>query len=278
MQLKPEDIHPIVQLALAEDIGSGDVSGEIIPADRQARARVIAREPAIICGRPWFDAVFAQLDDAVRCHWQVREGEQVAPEQLIVTLEGPARALLAGERTALNFLQTLSGTATVTHRYVQALGDSPTRLLDTRKTLPGLRRAQKYAVACGGGRNHRIGLFDMVMLKENHIAAVGGIGPAVARARNLHPRLKIEVETETLQEVREALEAGADIIMLDNFPPALAREAIALIDGRAQVELSGNVTLETLPELARLGADFISTGAITKHVHAVDLSMRIEHA
>ncbi len=150
--------------------------------------------------------------------------------------------------------------------------------MDTRKTLPGLRRAQKYAVACGGGANHRIGLFDMVMLKENHIAAAGGIGPAVARARNLHPQLKIEVETETLQEVHEALEAGADIIMLDNFPPALAREAIALIDGRAQVELSGNVTLETLPELARLGADFISTGAITKHVRAVDLSMRIEHA
>ncbi len=272
-----QDILPIVRLALEEDIGSGDVSAALIPPDSLASAQVICREAAVICGRPWFDAVFQQLDPTVIVDWQVAEGEAVNAGTVIVTLRGPARALLSGERAALNFLQTLSGTATTTCHFVRAMGNSDTRLLDTRKTLPGLRLAQKYAVRCGGGHNHRMGLYDMVMLKENHIAAAGGIRPAVARARTLYPDLRIEVETENLDEVREALAAGADIIMLDDFPLPDVREAIALINGRAQVEISGNVTTETLPELARLGVDFISTGAITKHVRAIDLSMRIIH-
>lgn len=277
MQLTDQDILPIVRLALAEDIGPGDASAALIPAERQAQAQVICKESAIICGRPWFDAVFRQLDPAVQCHWHVTEGEAVTTGTTVVTLTGPARALLSGERAALNFLQTLSGTATLTHQYVQALGNGPTRLLDTRKTLPGLRLAQKYAVRCGGGHNHRMGLYDMIMLKENHIAAAGGIHPAVEQARRLYPDLKIEVETESLDEVREALSAGADIIMLDDFSLEDTKTAIDLINGRAQVEISGNVTTDTLPVLARLGADFISTGAITKHVRAIDFSMRIAH-
>ncbi|HIC99906.1 MAG TPA: carboxylating nicotinate-nucleotide diphosphorylase, partial [Piscirickettsiaceae bacterium] len=207
----------------------------------------------------------------------IEEGDWVQPHTAVVSLNGPARALLSGERAALNFLQTLSATATLTHQYVTALGDSPTRLLDTRKTLPGLRLAQKYAVRCGGGHNHRMGLYDMIMLKENHIAAAGGIGPAVARARALYPELKVEVETENLEEVRQALAAGADIIMLDDFPLTEAKEAITLIKGKAQVEISGNITIDSLPVWAQLGADFISTGAITKHIQAVDFSMRITH-
>ncbi len=277
LQLTPAQIRPIVQLALEEDIGSGDASAALIPADSQAQAQVISREDAVICGRPWFDMVFALLKPAVKIEWLVSEGERVIADQPLVRLTGPARALLSGERTALNFLQTLSGTATLTRRYVEALGGSKTRLLDTRKTLPGLRLAQKYAVRCGGGHNHRLGLYDMIMLKENHIAAAGGIHAAVQRARREFPKLKVEVETETLQEVEEALAAGADIIMLDNFDIPAVHAALKRINGRALTELSGNVTLETLPELAQLGVDFISTGAITKHVHAIDLSMRIAH-
>ncbi|SIN87279.1 nicotinate-nucleotide pyrophosphorylase [carboxylating] [Sulfurivirga caldicuralii] len=274
-ELTPSHIRPIVQLALEEDIGSGDVSAALIPAETRAEARVISREDAVICGRLWFDEVFQQLSHEVEIEWLVDEGAQVKPDQPIVQLHGPARALLSGERTALNFLQTLSGTATVTRRYVEALGDSKTRLLDTRKTLPGLRLAQKYAVRCGGGHNHRLGLHDMIMLKENHIAAAGGIQAAVQRARAQFPDLKVEVETETLQEVDAALQAGADIIMLDNFDIPTVCEALERIKGRALTELSGNVTLDTLPQLAKLGVDFISTGAITKHVRAIDLSMRI---
>jgi len=277
MQLTDRDIRPIVQLALAEDIGSGDASATLIPPERQAQAQVICNQAAIVCGRPWFDAVFQQLDPNVCIHWHIEEGDWVQPHTAVVSLNGPARALLSGERAALNFLQTLSATATLTHHYVTALGDSPTRLLDTRKTLPGLRLAQKYAVRCGGGHNHRLGLYDMIMLKENHIAAAGGIGPAVARARALYPELKVEVETENLEEVRQALAAGADIIMLDDFPLTEAKEAITLIKGKAQVEISGNITIDSLPVWAQLGADFISTGAITKHIQAVDFSMRITH-
>jgi len=277
LQLSPAHIHPIVRLALEEDLGSGDVSAALIPADTRAQATVISRETAIVCGRPWFDAVFSLLAPDVAVEWLVSEGEEVSPGQTLVRLQGPARALLSGERTALNFLQTLSGTATLTHRYVEALGDSRTRLLDTRKTLPGLRLAQKYAVRCGGGHNHRLGLYDMIMLKENHIAAAGSILAAVQKARQQFPELKVEVETETLDQVDEALDAGADIIMLDNFDIEDVRKALKRIDGRALTELSGNVTLENLPGLAMLGVDFISTGAITKHVHAIDLSMRISH-
>lgn len=275
--LSPAHIRPIVQLALEEDLGSGDASAALIPAETMATAQVISREDAVICGRPWFDEVFALLSHEVRIEWLVTEGERVRPDQPLVRMRGPARALLSGERTALNFLQTLSGTATQTRRYVEALGNSSTRLLDTRKTLPGLRLAQKYAVRCGGGHNHRLGLYDMIMLKENHIAAAGGIQTAVQQARAQFPELKVEVETENLDEVAEALAAGADIIMLDNFDPDTVCTALRQINGQALTELSGNVTLETLPELAQLGVDFISTGAITKHVHAIDLSMRIEH-
>lgn len=277
LELTPAHIRPIVQLALEEDIGSGDASAALIPTDTRAVAKVVSREDAVICGRPWFDEVFQQLSHEVEIEWLIDEGAQVKPDQPIVQLHGPARALLTGERTALNFLQTLSGTATITRRYVEALGDSKTRLLDTRKTLPGLRLAQKYAVRCGGGHNHRLGLYDMIMLKENHIAAAGGIQAAVQQARTQFPDLKVEVETETLQEVDAALQAGADIIMLDNFDIPTVREALERIKGRALTELSGNVTLDTLPNLAKLGVDFISTGAITKHVHAIDLSMRIAH-
>ena len=275
--LSPAHIRPIVQLALEEDLGSGDASAALIPAETMATAQVISREDAVICGRPWFDEVFALLSHEVRIEWLVTEGERVRPDQPLVRMRGPARALLSGERTALNFLQTLSGTATQTRRYVEALGNSSTRLLDTRKTLPGLRLAQKYAVRCGGGHNHRLGLYDMIMLKENHIAAAGGIQTAVQQARAQFPELKVEVETENLDEVAEALAAGADIIMLDNFDPDTVCTALRQINGQALTELSGNVTLEILPELAQLGVDFISTGAITKHVHAIDLSMRIEH-
>ena len=269
------DILPIVTLALQEDIGPGDASAALIPAQRQASAQVTARESGILCGRPWFDAVFHALDPAMDIVWHVHEGDEIREDTLIVSLKGAARALLSGERAALNLLQTLSGTATLTAEYARRLAGTPTRLLDTRKTLPGLRQAQKYAVRCGGGTNHRMGLYDMIMLKENHIAAAGGIAPAVQQAREKYPHLKIEVETETLEEIKQALEAGADIIMLDNFDSDTLKQAVQLIAGRALTEISGNVTLENLEALAGYGVDFISTGAITKHVRALDLSMRI---
>lgn len=277
MKLEAQHIQPIIDLALAEDIGSGDLSAQLIPEEAIASAQVIVKEPAIICGRPWFDQTFHTLDPTIALHWHVQEGEAVEQGTRLVSLKGPARALLSGERTALNFLQTLSGTATLTHQYVQALGQSNTRLLDTRKTFPGLRLAQKYAVQCGGGHNHRMGMYDMIMLKENHIAAAGGMTPVVQLARKMFPNIQVEVETETLDEVQEALSAGADIIMLDNFSLEMIQQAVRLVNGQAKLEISGNVTIETLPKLAQVGVDYISTGAITKHVRAIDLSMRIEH-
>ncbi len=277
MKIDSQHIQPLIDLVLREDIGTGDLSAQLIDPDQMAQAQVIAKEPAVICGRPWFDQTFLTLDPDLHIQWHVEEGQTVAAGTRLVSLHGKARALLSGERCALNFLQTLSGTATLTRRYVEALGESTTRLLDTRKTLPGLRLAQKYAVRCGGGHNHRMGLYDMIMLKENHIAAAGGIKKAVAKARRLFPETPIEVETETLTEVQEALEAGADIIMLDDFTPEMMQAAIAQVNKRAKLEISGNVTIETLPTLAALGVDYISTGAITKHIQAVDLSMRIDH-
>jgi nicotinate-nucleotide pyrophosphorylase (carboxylating) len=266
-----------VSRALAEDVGSGDLTASLIPADRQARASVISRESAVLCGRAWFDAVFRHLDPTVQVTWKADEGATVKANQTLCELTGPARAILTGERTALNFLQTLSATATATRRYVDAIAGTRTRILDTRKTLPGLRLAQKYAVLCGGGTNHRIGLFDGVLVKENHIAAAGSIAAAVGQARKVAPKALIEVEVENLDELRQALATDVDRIMLDNFDLAQMREAVALTrrsSSRVELEASGNVTLETIRPIAETGVDYISIGGLTKHVQAVDLSMR----
>lgn len=263
-----------VRRALEEDLGTGDLTAGLIPAAARSQAQVISREDAIICGRPWFDAVFACLDPAVDIDWLVGEGERVASGQLLCRLAGPARAMLSGERTALNFLQTLSGTATAARRYVDAVAGTGARVLDTRKTLPGLRMAQKYATRCGGCHNHRMGLYDAILIKENHILSAGGIAPAIAAARRLAPGKPVEVEVETLDELEQALQAGAERILLDNMAPATLREAVARTAGRARLEASGNVSLETVRAIAETGVDDISVGGITKHVRAVDLSMR----
>lgn len=265
-----------VAQALAEDVGSGDLTANLVDAGTRLKTRVIAREPATLAGRPWFDETFRQLDDSVVVDWRCQDGECLTPDQVLCTVDGLARSVLTGERTALNFLQCLSGTATRTARYVAAAGDSGVRLLDTRKTLPGLRRAQKYAVRCGGGHNHRIGLFDAILIKENHIAASGGITGAVQRARELSPGVLVEVEVETLEQLEEALAAGADRALLDNFDLGGLRQAVHQINGQMELEASGNVTLDTMGEVAATGVDFISVGALTKHVRAVDFSMRFE--
>lgn len=267
-------IQATVRRALAEDIGSGDVTAALIPADAHATARVICREPAVLCGCAWFDAVFAELDERIRVTWNLCDGDRVQPDQVLCTLNGPARALLTGERAALNLLQTLSGTATRAAQYAAAVAGLPVRILDTRKTLPGLRLEQKYAVRTGGCHNHRIGLYDGILVKENHIAAAGSITAAVAAARALGTQLPVEVEVENLDELREGLAAGADILLLDNFTPELLREAVAINAGRAKLEASGGVTLENIRSIAETGVDYISTGALTKDVKAVDLSMR----
>ena len=267
-------VNENVALALAEDVGPGDLTALLIPAAKQSKASVICREAAVICGRPWFDEVFRQLDPAVHIDWLVAEGEPVAAEQPLCRLSGPSRSLVTGERTALNFLQTLSGTATVAARYAAAVAGTGTRVLDTRKTVPGLRQAQKYAVACGGCSNHRIGLYDAILIKENHIHAAGSIQAAIERARALHPTVTLEVEVESLAELEQALAAGPDIVMLDNFSLKDMRRAVDINAGRVKLEVSGNVELDALATLAATGVDYISTGALTKHVRAVDLSMR----
>lgn len=272
---RPADIEQAVRAALIEDIGAGDITASLIPATRAATADVICREQAVLAGAPWFDTVFALLDPAVAVHWHVGDGARIAADTVVATLTGPARAIVTGERTALNFLQTLSGTATVTRRYVDAVAATSTRILDTRKTLPGLRSAQKYAVRCGGGSNHRMGLFDAVLIKENHIAAAGSIAAAVAAIRENHPAIRIEVEVETMGELEQALAAGVDMIMLDEFDLDAMRRATRLVAGRALVEISGGVGFDRLEQLAAVGADFISVGSLTKHVHAVDFSLRI---
>ena len=267
--------------ALAEDVGSGDVSAALVPESQQVRAHVVARAPSILCGTDWVDATFRQLDPAVRLDWQAHDGDSIAPDQTVLRLTGAARPILTGERTALNFLQTLSATATQARHYVDAVAGTGCRILDTRKTLPGLRLAQKYAARCGGAQNHRLGLYDMVLLKENHILAAGSIVGAIAAARRSSPGIPVEVEVESLQEFDEALGAGADIIMLDELSLADMRTAVArnLDAGRkAKIEASGSVTLETVRAIAGTGVDFISIGGITKHVHAIDLSMRFEFA
>ncbi len=277
----PSIPHSIIQSqvspALAEDIGSGDLTAELIPQDNQATAHLICREPAVLCGCDWFNEVFSQLDDSITIQWYANDGDSISNEQRICTISGHARHILTGERSAMNFLQTLSGTATSTQQYVRQLGSTSVKLLDTRKTIPGLREAQKYAVKCGGAYNHRHGLFDGVLIKENHIMAAGSITHAVANARKTIPHtLKIEVEVETLEEVTEALNAGADILLLDNMDNTQLEQAIELNHGRALLEVSGNITMERLKELSRLAIDFISTGAITKHIKAVDFSLRFE--
>lgn len=280
-----QDIRRAVRAALLEDLGdaltaldqpdaSADITAQLIPADRISTARVITREAGVFCGQPWVDEVFTQLGGDVQVEWLVQDGEVLAPNQELFRLHGPARTLLTGERNALNFVQTLSGVATLTARYVAELAGTDCRLLDTRKTLPGLRSAQKYAVTCGGGKNHRIGLYDAYLIKENHILACGGIAQAIAEARRLNPGKPVEVEVESLAELAQALAAHADIVMLDNFDVPMMRKAVALNQGRAKLEVSGNVTLDTLAEYAATGVDFISVGALTKHVRALDLSMR----
>ena len=265
-----------VHRALDEDVGSGDVTADLLAPGAIARARVVTREGAVLCGTAWFDAVFRALSDNVRIEWLANDGAHVAAGALLCKLEGPARALVTGERTALNFLQTLSGTATATATFVDAIRGTRTTILDTRKTLPGMRLAQKYAVRVGGGANHRIGLFDAVLIKENHIATAGSITAAIARARALHPGVMVETEVENFSELREALAAGADRIMLDEFELHELSQAVAEVDGRVPLEVSGSVSLDRVRAIAETGVDFVSIGALTKHVRAVDLSMRIE--
>jgi nicotinate-nucleotide pyrophosphorylase (carboxylating) len=275
----PADLPQQVARALAEDVGAGDLTAALISPDRFGRASVITRETAIVCGKPYVEASFAQVDERVRLEWQIAEGDSAAAGQLLLVLEGPARALLTAERTALNFLQLLSGTATAAHSYAALLKGTDCRLLDTRKTIPGLRSAQKYAVRVGGGHNHRMGLFDGILIKENHIVAAGSIARAVSAAKRSAAQVPVEVEVENLSELRQAIDAGADIAMLDEFSLEAMREAVAvnaLATRPLKLEASGGITTATIREIADTGVDFISVGSITKHVRAVDLSMRFE--
>ncbi|WP_281646145.1 carboxylating nicotinate-nucleotide diphosphorylase [Parendozoicomonas sp. Alg238-R29] len=264
-----------VRQALTEDIGSGDITASLIPADRTGEARVLTREATVICGRPWVDEVFRQIDQNVQVEWHVEEGAMVEADTILFTLKGPARSLLTGERAALNFLQMLSGTATLCHNYATKVESTSVKLLDTRKTIPGLRQAQKYAVRTGGCHNHRIGLYDAFLIKENHIAACGGIKEAVVAAREIAPGKPVEVEVESLSELEIALECGADTIMIDNFSLDNMSQAVAMNKGRAKLEASGGITDQTLLPIAQTGVDFISIGVLTKDCKAIDLSMRI---
>jgi nicotinate-nucleotide pyrophosphorylase (carboxylating) len=264
-----------VARALAEDFGNGDATADLLPATASASATVITRENAVLCGTAWFDACFRARDPAVVIEWQARDGDRVAANSTLCTLRGNARALVGAERSALNFLQTLSGTATVAAQFADAVSGTRTRILDTRKTLPGLRFAQKYAVRCGGANNHRIGLFDAILIKENHIAAAGSLAAAVAAARSAHPNLLLEVEVENFDELDQALAANVDRIMLDEFSPDDMRRAVAHVAGRVPLEVSGSVTLDRVRSIAETGVDFVSVGSLTKHVRAIDLSMRV---
>jgi nicotinate-nucleotide pyrophosphorylase (carboxylating) len=265
-----------IERAFAEDLGHGDATAELLPTDAHAQADLTSRDSAVIAGTAWFDACFRRLDPAVHIDWQIHDGQRVDADTIICRLSGHARSLVSAERSALNFLQLLSGTATVTADYVAAVAGTGVRILDTRKTVPGLRLAQKYAVRCGGGYNHRIGLYDAILIKENHIIAAGSITAAVQAARRLHPKLLLEVEVENLDELAQALDAGVDRIMLDNFSLPQMTTAVQHTAGRVPLEVSGNVTLQTIGAFARTGVDFISVGALTKHVRAVDLSLRLQ--
>lgn len=269
------EIEANVRRALLEDVGGGDITAQLIPAERLAKATIISRDNAVIAGTGWVDAVFRQLDPRVAVHWQVMDGDRVSPDQALFHLEGPARSLLTGERSALNFLQMLSGVATRARYFADMVSGTQVKLLDTRKTLPGLRLAQKYAVTCGGCHNHRIGLYDAFLIKENHIAACGGVAEAVEAAHRIAPGKPVEIEVENLAELRLALDAGADIIMLDELSLDDMREAVRLTAGRAKLEASGGINDDTLRVIAETGVDYISIGAMTKDVKAVDLSMRL---
>lgn len=270
-----EEIRSSAAQLLAEDVGPGDITAQLIPENQWATAKVISREAAVLCGVAWVDEIFRRLDSRVTLRWQAADGDTLVAEQCFLELEGPARSLLTGERAALNVLQTLSATATATRRYVDLIEGTGVRLLDTRKTLPGMRLAQKYAVTCGGGHNHRLGLWDAFLIKENHIAACGGIQAAVAQARKLASDIPVEVEVETFEELDQALAAGADIIMLDNFALEDLHVAVEINGGRATLEASGNVDATTLKAIADTGVNCISSGALTKDVQSIDLSMRI---
>ncbi|WP_399425123.1 carboxylating nicotinate-nucleotide diphosphorylase [Vibrio campbellii] len=280
-QQLPLEITRAVADTLKEDLGGvldadKDITASLIPVDAVNTATIITREHGVFCGQAWADEVFKQLGGKVAIEWHVQDGDKVEPNQTLCTLTGPARDLLTGERNAMNFIQTLSGCATTTAEYAEKIAHTECRLLDTRKTIPGLRSALKYAVACGGGFNHRIGVFDAYLIKENHIIACGGITQAITTAKQLNPGKPVEVETESLDELKAAIEAGADIIMLDNFTKDMMREAVTINAGRAALENSGNVTLETIAEYAETGVDYISVGALTKHLKAMDLSMRFK--
>ncbi|TNH45436.1 carboxylating nicotinate-nucleotide diphosphorylase [Photorhabdus luminescens] len=281
MEHLQNDIPASVTLALKEDLGGNtnftfDITGQLIPADKQATAVIITREDGIFCGQQWLNEVFSQLGDQISIEWLVKDSDAITANQKLCILRGPAQILLTGERTALNFIQTLSGVATETSHYVHRLAGLKTQLLDTRKTLPGLRTALKYAVLCGGGNNHRLGLFDAFLIKENHIIANGSIKQAVDKARYSHPGIPVEIEVETLDELILALKAHVDIIMLDNFTIPMMKEAVAITSGKVALEVSGNITLDTLRSYAETGIDFISVGALTKHIKALDLSMRFQ--
>ncbi|MEX8518434.1 MAG: carboxylating nicotinate-nucleotide diphosphorylase [Leptothrix sp. (in: b-proteobacteria)] len=277
----PADLQTAVERALAEDVGAGDVTAQLVPAEQIATAHLITREAAVLCGQPWFDAVFASLDARVKVAWLVEEGARVEPDQRLCTLQGPARAILTGERTGMNFLQTLSATATAVRRYVDAIAGTGCNISDTRKTLPGLRTAQKYAVLCGGGINHRIGLYDGFLIKENHIAAAGGIRQAIRNARALGHSVPLMTEAETLDEARIALDEDVDLLLVDDFSLEMIGTAVQLVrahraaGGKTVLEYSGGATLDTIRPIAECGVDRIAVGAITKHVRAVDLSMRM---
>jgi len=277
----PSDLPLQVAAALREDLGTGDVTARLVPDSQLVRGEVVSREAAVICGAPWVEETFRQLDPRVSLEWRVQDGGRIGPDQIVFRVSGPARPVLSGERTALNFLQLLSGTATAARSFVDAVAGTGCTIIDTRKTLPGLRTAQKYAVRCGGARNHRMGLFDMILVKENHIAAAGSITAAVTAARSTAAGLPIEVEVESLAELEEALAARADFVLLDEFALEDMRTAVARVRARGahvKLEASGSASLETVRAIAETGVDFISVGALTKHVRAVDLSMRLEFA
>ena len=260
--------------ALDEDVGSGDISARLIDESARLQTELLVREDAVLCGCQWFDEVFRQCDAAIEIHWHAQDGDAISAGSVICEVSGPARGLLTAERSALNFLQTLSGTATATRAYSDLIRDTGCRILDTRKTIPQLRLAQKYAVLCGGGSNHRIGLFDAYLIKENHLAASGGIAPTVALARELQPDKFLEIEVENLEQLQQAIDAGVDRVLLDNFSLDDMQRAVALNDGRIELEASGNIDRDNLAEIAATGVDYVSIGALTKHLRAIDFSLR----